>query len=73
MIKKKPKMKLTPELEERIQRMQEKKLTPEEEEVVHKLREIRDTYRKAHPEMMTEWSGSVLTDEEMDKLLEKKK
>ena len=53
--------------------MQEKKLTPEEEEVVHKLREIRDTYRKAHPEMMTEWSGSVLTDEEMDKLLEKKK
>ena len=64
---------LTPDLEERIRRMQEKKLTPEEEAEVQALRERRDAYRKAHPEMMYEWSGSVLTDEEMDKLLEKKK
>ena len=52
-----------------IDLLPQKELTPEMEEDVRQLRAKRDAYRKAHPEMMTEWSGTVLTDEEMEKLL----
>ena len=45
----------------------------ETQERVQQLRAKRNAYRKAHPEMMTEWSGTVLTDEEMDKLLKEGK
>ena len=48
--------------------LKNKELPPESQEIVRQLRAKRDAYRKAHPEMMEEWSGSVLTDEEMDKL-----